>query len=156
MSMNLVWLGAGASVAVDAASLPGGKLDMEHLLFLVLQVVLFGAAIWGLLKARGFVERWVQTMSALYCTNAVFSLLLLPFLPALAEMFKQGPGATPGWEAYVMMLLSGWFLAVMTRILREATEWSLPLSFLASIASVAMVRMLGLLLAPLFGFTVDM
>ena len=154
-SKHLLWLSAGASVMVDVFSVPAGKLDVGHLLFLVLQVALFGAVVWGLLMARGFPARWIQTMTGLYSTNALFSLLLIPFLPALVEMVKQEPGSVLGWQAYVMLLLSGWFLAVMTRIMREATEWSLPLSLLASVACVALVRMLGLLLAPLFGFAVD-
>lgn len=151
-SRNLVWLAAFASVAVETLGMPERGLDVGRLLFLVSQVALFGGAIWLVLRLSGFPARWLQTVSALYSANAIFSLLLVPFLPALAEMIRQGPGATLAWQGYVSLLLSGWFLAVMTRVLREATEWSLGVSLLASIGSIVAVRVLGFLTAPLFGF----
>jgi len=154
-SSPLVWLTAAVSVVVDILSMPEPRLDVARLLYATSQVALFGASVWGVLKLRGFPARWMQTISALYAANALFSLLLLPFLPALAEMVEKGPGATPGWEAYVMLALSVWFLAVMARVLREAAELGLLASFFTSIACLAFVRFLGLLMAPLFGFSVQ-
>lgn len=150
-SMNLVWVTAGVSLVVDALSLPDRNLNIPRLVFLAVEIGLFGAIIWGLLQLRGFATRWMQTITALYAANAIFSLLLLPFLPALVEMMRAGPAATPGWQVYVSLLLSVWFLVVMTRVVREATELSIGLSFLASVACIVLVRLLGFVLAPLFG-----
>lgn len=152
---NLVWLTAATSVAVDVLSMPDGGADLGRILFVASQVALFGASIWLVLKLRGHPARWMQTISALYAANTAFSLLLLPFLPALAAMVEAGPGAPIGWQAYVMLVLTGWFLAVTTRVLREATEWPLLPSFLASIACIAVVRVVGIVLAPLFGLSVQ-
>ena len=109
-SMNLVWLTAVVSVAVNALGMPEPDLDLAQWLFIASQAVLFGAAVWLLLRLRGFPARWMQTVTALYAVDAVFSLLLLPFLPALMEMIKQGPETKPGWEAYLLLALSGWLL----------------------------------------------
>lgn len=154
-SMNLVWLTAAASVMVNALGMSEQALDLAQLLFIASQAVLFGAVVWLVLRLRGFAARWMQTISALYAVDAVFSLLLLPFLPALMEMIKQGPEAKPGWEAYVLVALSGWLLLIIARVLREATEWPLPLAFLAGFAALLAVRILGHLLAPLFGLMVQ-
>jgi Na+-translocating ferredoxin:NAD+ oxidoreductase RnfD subunit len=76
-------------------------------------------------------------------------------MPALLEMVKQGPEAKPGWEAYILLVLSGWLLLIIARVLREATEWPLPISFLAGFTSLLAVRILGYMIAPLFGLTVQ-
>lgn len=154
-SMNLVWLTAIASVAVNAVGMPERATNMGQLLFIASQAAMFGGVVWLLLRLRGFTERWLQTATALYAVDAVFSLLLLPFLPALMEMIKQGPEAKPGWEAYVLLMLSGWLLLIIARVLREATEWPLPVAFLAGFTSLLVVRVLGHLIAPLFGLLVQ-
>jgi heme/copper-type cytochrome/quinol oxidase subunit 3 len=154
-SMQLVWLTAATSVVVDVLSLPDGGADLGRILFVASQVVLFGATIWLVLKLRGFPERWMQTISALYAANTAFSVLLLPMLPALMAMYEGGPGTPVGWQAYVMLAVTGWFLVVTARVLREATEWPLLPSFLVSIACITVVRAAGLVLAPLFGLAVQ-
>lgn len=150
-SMRLVVLTAVASVAVNSMGIPGQEVGGGAILFIALQAALFGAAVWLLLRVRGFPARWLQTMTALYAVDTVFSLLLLPLLPALLEMLKQGAQATPGWEGFALLFLSGWMLLIIGRVLREATEWPLPLAFLAGLTSLLAVRMLGHLLVPLFG-----
>jgi hypothetical protein len=154
-SMNLVWLTAATSVAVDVLSLPDGGAGLGRILFVASQVALFGASIWVVLKLRGHPARWVQTISALYAANTAFSVLLLPFMPALAAMVEAGPGTPVGWQAYVMLALTGWFLAVTARVLREATEWPLLPSLLVGIACIMVVRIAGYELAPLFGLSVQ-
>lgn len=153
-STNLVLGTALASVVIDFLSLPDDARNPGHLLFVASQVALFGLAVWLLLRQRGFPERWTQTTTALYAVNAAFSLVLMPFLPALAEMLKQGPGATPGWPAYLALALTAWFLAVMARVLHEALEVGMLASFFLSLAVIFAVRMLGLVLMPLFGVPV--
>lgn len=155
--MSYVWLTGVTSAAVDLLSLPTAEMNPGHVLFIAMEVLLFGATLWVILKLRGVPERWMQSTTALYAANAVFGLVLLPFVPALAEFARQvQQGANPaaGWEVYVSMFLSGWFLAVMTRVLREATDWTIGLSLAATFASVAFVRIVGAILASAFGLQV--
>lgn len=144
-----------ASVAVDFLSLPAAARDLGHLLFVVTQVALFGLAVWLLLRQRGYPERWLQTVTALYAANVAFSLVLMPFLPALGEMLKQGPGVAPGWPAYLALAMTAWFLAVMARVLHEALEVRMLFGFLLSLAVIFTVRLIGLVLMPLLGVPVE-
>ncbi|MDH4133270.1 MAG: hypothetical protein OEV31_00640 [Gammaproteobacteria bacterium] len=152
--MRYVWFTGVTSAVIDLFSLPAAEMEIGHVLFIASQVMLFGAAMWAMLKLRGVPERWMQTVTALYAANVVFSLLLLPFVPALSELVRQGANGVPGWEAYASLVLSVWFLAVMARVVREATDWPLGLSLLATFTCVAFVRIVGVVLAPAFGLQV--
>jgi hypothetical protein len=152
-SAALVVVSALVSVAIDVFSIPEGGLQPGPALFVLVQTLLFGAAVWVALRQRGFPARWLQTVTALYAVNALFSLMLLPLLPALVEMIRQGPEVTVGWPGYVALLLTGWFLAVVARVVREAMELSPLGGFLVSLALILAVRAAGFVLAPLFGFT---
>lgn len=150
-AMGWVWLTGLTSVLVNSLGMPGQNVDIPQVLFIASQAALFGAVVALLLRLRGFPARWMQTMTALYAVDTVFSLLLLPLLPALVEMLKQGAEVKPGWEGFALLFLSGWMLLIIARVLREATEWPLPLAFLAGLTSLLAVRMMGLLLVSLFG-----
>jgi len=150
-SPRLLAMAVAVGVLVDVLSLPDGRLDPGRWLFIIVQAGLFGLGVWLVLRSRSVTARWTQTATALFAANAFFSLLLLPLMPALVEMMKAGPEAAPGWHAYVMLAVSGWFLAVMARVLREALETSMALSLIITLALIFAVRMLGLLMAPLFG-----
>jgi hypothetical protein len=152
-SMVLLWLAAAAGVAVNSLGMTGEDLGLASVLFIVSQAVLYGAAIWLVLQLRGFPARWLQTMTALYAVEVVFSLMLLPLSSAVVEMLKQGPQATLGWEGFAAFALIGWLLLIIARVLREATEWPLALAFLTGLTALLAVRMLGLLLVPLFGLS---
>jgi len=150
-SNRLLALTVAAGVIVDVLSLQEGRLDPGHWLFILFQAGLFAGGLWLVLRWRGFANRWIQTATALFAANAFFSLLLLPMMPALVEIMKSGPQAAIGWQAYVMLAVSIWFLAVMTRVMREAIEASMGLSLVITLAMIFLVRMAGLILAPLFG-----
>lgn len=150
-SINLVALTALAGIVIDYLSLPERGFDAGRLLFVVSQTVLFGAGLWVVLKLRSVPARWTQTVTALYAANAAFSLLLLPLLPALAETLRQGPDMALGWQGYVVLAVSGWFMVVMARVLREAMEVSLLGAFVVTLALIFVVRITGMALAPLFG-----
>lgn len=154
-SMTLLAMTALTGVAVDYLSLGSGDFSFGQLLFVLFQVLLFGGGLWLILRQRGFAARWTQTATALFAANAFFSLLLLPLLPALEQMLKAGPQMAPVWQGYVMLAISGWFLAVMARVMREAMESSLLVSFVTSLALIFAVRVTGMVLAPLFGIAAD-
>jgi hypothetical protein len=150
-SVGLVWIAAVTSVTVNSLGTTGQDAGLAAVLLITSQVALFGAAVWLVLRLRGFPARWLQTMTALYAVDAVSTLLLLPLLPALVEMLKQGPEVVPGWEGFAMLALVGWLLLVNARVLREAAEWPLPLAFLAGLTMLLVVRMIGIFLVSLFG-----
>jgi len=150
-SRPLLAMAVAVGVVVDVLSLPDGRLEPGRWLFILLQAGLFGFGVWMVLRSRSVAARWTQTATALFAANAFFSLLLMPLMPALVEMMNAGPQAAPGWQAYVMLAVSGWFLAVMARVLREALETSMALSLVITLALIFAVRMVGLMMAPLFG-----
>lgn len=157
-SMNLVWLTAAVSVTVNALSMPERATDLVQLLFISTQAALFGVVVWFLLLLRGFPTRWMQTVTALFAVEAVFIILVLPLWPTLREMLemiRQGLEVKPNWETYAFIALGGWFLLITARVLREATEWPLPLTFLAGFTVQLVVNFLGYLIAPLFGLMVQ-
>ena len=161
-SLKLVWLTAAASVAVNAIGMPEQTLDLVQLLLITLQAALFGAVVWLLLRLRDYTARWMQTVTALYAVDAVFTLLLLPFFPALREMFigmmetiKQGLEVKPEWGAYVLFVFICWKLLVVARVLREATGWPLLLAFLVGFTALLVAAILGGLVAMLFGLMVQ-
>ena len=150
VSVSLVWIAAAASLTANSLGMLGQDAGLAPFLLIVSQIALLGAAVWLVLRLRGFPARWLQAMTALYAVDTV-STLLLPLLPALVEMLKQGPDVVPGWEGFAMLALVGWLLLIIARVLREATEWPLPLTFLTGLTLLLVVRMIGLLLVPLFG-----
>jgi hypothetical protein len=150
-SVTLLVLAIFAGVSVDLVELAGNEFHVGHLLFLLAESALFGAMLWVMLRLRGFPARWLQTATALYAVSAVFNFVVLPFLPALTEMMSKGGEVAPNWQSYVVLGLSGWYLAVLARVLREAGEWSLGLSLVIGLVGILAVRSVSLLLAPLFG-----
>jgi len=150
-SIALVGLAAGVGILIDTFSLPGDKFELRYVVFAILQTGLFGAGLWLVLKLRGFTARWIQTATALYAANALFSLLILPLTPALHALAKSGGTSTPGWEVLMASMLSIWFLGVMARVLREALESSLAAGIALSIALMIGVFIVGSMLAAMLG-----
>lgn len=150
-SVQLVWIAAAASVTANSLGMLGQDAGLAPFLLIVSQIALLGAAVWLVLRLRGFPARWLQAMTALYAVDTVSTLLLLPLLPALVEMLKQGPEVVPSWEGYAMLALVGWLLLANARVLREATEWPLPLAFVTGLTLLLVVRMIGIFLVSLFG-----
>jgi hypothetical protein len=128
-SRTLLGVLAALSVAV------GYAIDGLHandqtvrLLFATAQTVLLGVWIWLALFVRGYPERWLQTMSALYAANVILNLLAWPI-----SAFLQRATAVPQALPLVFLILTGfWFLAIMTQVLREALVMPTPVSALVS------------------------
>jgi hypothetical protein len=80
---------------------------------------------WALLRLAGRPERFLQTTSAVFG----FEIMLLPAYGLVRLLF---PDAQSPMTLRVPVLLLGatieiWTLAVNSRILRSATQWSLPI-----------------------------
>jgi len=145
-------LGAALSgIAIDALGLPGAGLDGRNLVFALLQTTLFGFGVWLVLSTRGFSARWIQTSTALFAVNALFSLLMLPLTPALHQMLQSTGPVEPGWQVMVAFLISSWLLAVVALILREALEVGLLASFGVALALTFGVLIVSSMLASMLG-----
>lgn len=94
----------------------------------MLELAALALAVGLLLNLRGLINRLQQTLNALFATNAVFTLMLLPLVAELAPLLKlvaEDPQALeqadlPAHLRFGMIGLSLWNLAVITHVLRHA------------------------------------
>lgn len=157
-SRNLLFLTALATVVTGYARIVRVEEPGVGSLFLVIvQAIIFGAVVWAILKMRGRPERWLQSIVALYAMNTVFSLMLLPVLPQLAEAgkhaleaFHQGAATSIGWELWFASAADIWYLLVMAQVMRHATDLTFGISALISFFALVAVGMLELLLILIF------
>lgn len=154
VSGSLVVQAALASMAVDFLGLADPDVGLGHFLFVFTRPLMYGLALWLVLKGRGFPERWWQAAAAMFSVLAIFTLVRLPLLPALGQAVSEGPGATWPWQVFASLAIEIWFLVVMARILREALEIRMPLAVLSAVVMVFSVEILRLVLAPFFGLMV--
>jgi hypothetical protein len=84
------------------------------------------------------VERFVQTMIAVFATNTLtipampLVAALIPYMPATKN---AEPAAAPAMLVLLMALIALWVMAVLSRIVRSAFEWSWAVSILFAVAS---------------------
>ena len=128
----------------------------------IVQAIVAVLVMWSfttaVLTMRKKPERVPQTVSALLVTNAIFSLLLVPFLipmlPAM-EQATQNPDAqidVPAISLIGTLGLSLWSLAVSIWIYRNALESRSGLAILAAVGMAAVVYIIaggvGTMLVP--------
>ncbi|MBI5612276.1 MAG: hypothetical protein HY942_04275 [Gammaproteobacteria bacterium] len=129
-SKNLVAVTALLSIAGHFT------LDQLHqdafarLTFAAAQTALLGAVVWALLKLRGYPERWLQTVTALFFANIVADIVTW-----LAAAHALGPEASAPepWVTGFVLATAIWFIAIMAQVLRHALAVSLGLAVLASL-----------------------
>lgn len=124
----------------------------------VVAVVVVWAFTGGVLNMRGNPERTPQTVAALLVTNAIFSLLLVPFLIAMMpaiEALAEDPDAqveVPGIAMFGTVLLSAWSIAVSVWIFRNAMDSRNLLAIACALGLAASVYIvaggIGMMLAP--------
>lgn len=143
-SKNLVAVTAALSIAGHFA------LDQLHqdafarLAFAAAQTALLGAAVWVLLKLRGYPERWLQTAAALFTANIVADVIT--WLVA-ANALGPDAGEPEPWLTTLVLAIAIWFIAIMAQVLRHAL--AIPLA-LAVLASLGCALASGLALMALF------
>lgn len=129
-SKNLVAVTALLSIVGHYA------LDQLHqdafarLVFAAAQTALLGAIVWTLLKLRGYPERWLQTVTALFTANIVADIIT--WLMAAGALGPDASEPQP-WLTAFIMATAIWFLAIMAHVLRHALAISLGLAVLASL-----------------------
>ncbi len=104
-------------VLVAAVSLNTGRTPEQPTAVLVLAAGLPLILVWIVLKVKSLVSRWEQTLSALYGTSALLSLVTLPL------NFDASPEpAAP--VVLISLLIFLWSFAVDAHIWRNALETS--------------------------------
>lgn len=104
-----------ASYLVAPHAQPGLRLAaaMTQSLFLAL-------TIWTALSWRRHPERWLQTLTVLYGSSIIVTLV------AWAAFRGPAVSLTPSaWQITLAAVLTAWAIAIMSRVLREALEISL-------------------------------
>jgi len=104
-------------VLIAAVSLNTGRSPENPTAVLVLASALPLVLVWIVLRLRARLSRWEQTLSALYGTSALLSLLTLPF------NFNAGAEPT-GFVVVVSLVVFFWSFAVDAHIWRNALEIS--------------------------------
>jgi hypothetical protein len=123
----------------------------------------FASFTWGMLYARRLPNRAAQTLSSLFLTGALLSLLLLPALSELAPIMlriAQDPELAktetlPAGPAMTVMLLSLWNFAVFANIFRYALDATrlggAAAALLAALVTMTLSSAIGALAAPAAG-----
>ena len=95
--------------------------------FAVLHVGIFGLAVWTILRLAGRVNRWRQTITALYGTS--FFIRCLAYVPLLISMNHIQSSGSILSLAVVAIPFGIWSLCVSAFIFREAMEISMTRCF---------------------------
>jgi hypothetical protein len=111
-------------------SLLGNDLFTSLLLVLV-DIALLTGLTYGVLRLRGYGQRFVQTLTALLGTGALLQLLVLPVLIWLYQ--ETGRDGVPELPSLVWLVWLAWFTAIMAHILHHALSVSRWLGLLYSL-----------------------
>lgn len=103
----------GLYALVTGISLIDSSREIHPALLLSIALAVPLALSWIVLKSRGLTARWEQTVSALFGSSAVLSILTLP----LNLLSGEQP---PALLAFVLLLVFFWSFAVDAHIWRHA------------------------------------
>lgn len=94
------------------------------------QVVVFGFAIWMVLRWKQKVERFRQTVTAIFGTSALLQLVAWPVVGWLHQV-KESPDAS--MPMTLLFALSIWVLAIAVYVMKQALELGTGVSFLITV-----------------------
>lgn len=143
-SRPLVWFTALAVVLTDYVLDRLHEDPVSRLSFAAAQAVLLGAVVWLALRLRGYPERWMQTIAPLYAASAFINLLSWPLLSGIDRAQADGPS----WPLLFGFIMTLWFLAIMTQVLRHALAIPIALGLLAAISCLMTSGLALLLMFP--------
>ncbi|MDH3377368.1 MAG: hypothetical protein OEQ39_10465 [Gammaproteobacteria bacterium] len=118
-----------------------------------LQILIFAAVIWLVLRYNGVSERWRQTITALFGALTIMQLFGWIVSPGTDQTTQ--PIATSTLPAPLVMVVAAWYLAVMTHILRHAIESSIVKSFLIGCAVQLLTVVVLVLIITKIGLVPD-
>ncbi len=143
---SLVWKAALLAVASNFAIDDLHPNGVMRVIFAAAQSVLLGAVVWGALRLRGFPQRWMQTITPLYAGGALINFLAWPLFTLV--IMPNAP-ASGTWALFLGVVMTAWFLAIMTNVMHHALELPIGRSALISIACMMVAGLLLLLLFPI-------
>lgn len=123
-SQNLMFVLALATAAINYPGIVLYTPDAQPLLQLGLLLGFNAAFVYIALALRNLRPRFVQSMSALFGTDALISAVALPVLFLLGPPVAGEAGAGSGVAAIAFLLLLVWNIAVVNHILRQALDVS--------------------------------
>jgi hypothetical protein len=94
------------------------------------QVVVFGFAIWMVLRWKSRVERFRQTVTAIFGTSALLQLVAWPVVGWLHQVQESADASMP---MTLLFALSIWVLAIAVYVMKNALELGTGVSFLITI-----------------------
>lgn len=123
----------------------------QSLILSIALVVAFGLVIWVVLKSNNLVERWAQTITALFGTRTILlsiEWLLTPDTPqaeTIAELVSN-----MGVYLIAVFIIDIWIIAITVLVLRHAIQTSIGISIIIGIFCEISHRLLVvLLLSPI-------
>lgn len=112
-----------------------------RMMFATVHALMFGLVVYGVLKLHGVVERWLQTLTALYAANAAVTVIAWPLSRQIAGTELQD---WPGWAMLALFGIGIWFLMIMSQVLREALEVPVGRAVIISLASSVFALLVSL------------
>ncbi len=145
-SSEQLLIAAGVLVALSHA-LTNNLYDTlySRVVIAISQVLVFGAVVWLVLRIKNLESRWVQTLTALFGAAALFQFASWPLIELLGGGNGDEPAAFPQ-PLWLHVVIGGWYLAVMSHILRHALDTSIGRGVAAAIFC-QLSTIFGLLLA---------
>lgn len=150
-SDTLLLITAIAAIISAAITTTERESAFQILSFAIGQVILYGASIWVVLKLKGFVERWHQTITAMYGATTILQLVAWPFVAWHARIIPDAEAVQVAitWPLMAVAAIAVWSLAVMANILKQAMEIRIGASVLIVLGcQMAVMLVLVSLLAP--------
>ncbi len=129
-SYNLVAATTLAAVATNILTQHAHGQGSQVIAVSVAQVVIFGFAIWLVLRLKQKSERFPQTVSAILGASALLQLAAWPIVGWLFRV-KDTPDA--GIPMLLLFALSIWVLAVAVHVIKQALELGTVASLLITL-----------------------
>ncbi len=151
-SEALLLVAAAAAVLSSAINAIPNAGIVRGVMMSIVQVLLFAGLISLMLRFRGFRERSIQTLTAMFGATTLLQLLALPFFGWHERLLPGDPEPlvilTP--PLLIAAAIAIWSLAVMTSILRQAMESGFGAALLIIIGcqSLIMVAVMMIMGSP--------
>lgn len=135
-SQNLMFMLALATAAINYPAIAQYTPEVQPLLQLGLLLGFNAAFVYIALMLRDLRPRFVQSMSALFGTDALVSAVALPVLFLLGPPAAEEASAGSGVAAIAFLALLVWNIAIVNHILRQALDVSRFIGLLATLGYI--------------------
>ncbi|MCP3869096.1 MAG: hypothetical protein GY703_13535 [Gammaproteobacteria bacterium] len=90
----------------------------------LLDLLMLTGLVWGLLSSKGLIERFIQTLTALFGCGVLINLVTMP-LPTLGPEDATGAEVAPIVVLLYLVIII-WSIVVVGHIMRHALNTTLP------------------------------